>query len=564
MLSELQFVTAALRPAVRGLCVFGILAGAVLGSPQRSEDYSRTSEQEEIFSFFGQKIATDGNTTLVVSGEAVPGSDFDGRIYFLELQDGRWEIEYITGELPGGAISRRVNDAVVEGDTAVVVGWAHTGSLGGQYEYLHTFQRTEESGWAPVAIQRIPEFEGSTLAGRIELRAGLLTFGNRGRVMTYERSPSGWRRRPNLRTGPILAGSVPGLIFNLARGDRDLFIFPVSGNFNPLANLLGWQHFKWTENRWTLSQVLGFPQPPNTNASYVPNGGCDAEGDWFMYGAHPLVAGVGAVIALKKHEVTGDYEYHSTIRPVVSFPSGPDSQDLFGYSLDLDVSTGRLLVGAPLSGAPAGGIAGRALLFRYDAVSDLWFESEELTYSERAQQGPNEYLDFGRQVALWDNGALVSAETAKGANDVDGVGNLYVFEDSFGDSYCRGTMTAPGQDAAIDVSGSNVLPYAGLRIEASGLPPSTPFSALISGTSASVLLPQGSGERLCVGGPRLFTGGIRQTGADGAASLGFDLSDPSLQGVLVGDHRFVQLWFQMPASSSQPVGLTNAVEVVFR
>jgi hypothetical protein len=564
MLLEVQFVADALRTAIRGLCLFGVFAGAALCLPQRSEDYSLTSEIEELESFFGQKIATDGNTTLVVSGEPVPGSEFNGRIYFLELRDGRWEIEYISGELPGGEISRSVNDAVVEGDIAVVTGWAHTGAPGGDFEYLHTFERTPEGGWAPVAIQRIPEFGGFINAGRMELRAGLLTFGNWGRVVTYERSPSGWRRRPNLRTGPILAGSVPGLIYNLVRGDRDVFIVPVSGNGNPLASQLGWQHFSWTGNRWSLSQIIGFPQPPNTNAFYVPNGGHDAEGDWFMYGAHPLIAGVGVVIALKKDEVTGDYEYHSTIRPTISYPGGSDSQDIFGSTLDLDVSTGRLLVGAPFSGAPAGGIAGRALLFRYDEVSDRWFESEEYTYSERAQQGPNEYLDFGRQVALWDNGALVSAQIAPGASGVGGVGKLYVFEDSFGDTYCPGTMTAPGQDAVIDVSGSNVLPYAGLRIEATALPPSTPFSALISSASASVLLPQGSGERLCVGGPRVFTGGIRQSRADGSASLGFDLSDPSLQGVLVGDHRFVQLWFRMPPSSSQPVGLTNAVDVVFR
>jgi hypothetical protein len=543
-----------------------LFVGEASGATQRVENYSFTPETTNFQNFFGRELATDGNTALVTSIEDVPGSLMQGRIYFLELRQGRWEIEHVTRDLPGGPFSPALIEATVEGDIAVVSGRAvgsGGASAGNIHHFLYTFRRTAAQGWALEATERVPRIHGFPLVAQLELRAGLLTFQNWDRVLTYERVANQWRRRPGTKINQLLSGATsPGLAHYLTRSDRELFAIPETGA--PIANVYGWHRFDWELGRWRRTQIIGLPQPPNASQEFIPNGGTDAGSGWFMFGSHPRNGGVGVVIVLRKNATSGEYEYHSTIRPTNSVPGPVHGRDQFGSSLDLDHSTGRLVVGAPWSGGPGSGVAGRAFMFRYDPSTDEWVQSERYTYSERAQQAPSTFVDFGYRVALWDNGCMVSSRIAPSATGVQGVGKLYVYEDDFGTSYCNGTIVTPGQVALLGVGGSNVLPHAGWRIDVRGLPVSTPFSALISPTSASVLLPQGGGEMICVGGPRTYTGGIRLTEPDGSASLAVDLSEPSLNGVLAGDHRFVQIWFRMPAGSSQPVGLTNSIDVTFR
>ncbi len=487
------------------------------------------------------------------------GSHVGSTVYFLALENGRWEIEATSGDLPGASSPIGLTDIVLEGDLAVVTGFASPLGVG-FYQYLYTFHRTDGGGWEYESIRRVPGVEGFVAVVELRLMDGLLTFSNREKIFTYERVGGAWERRPNANINPTTVGAPDVFSHSLStRGEDELMIWTdlISGSVD------GWHLYRWAGKRWLYSQSIGNVQPPNLSGNYIPNGGRDIDGEWLMYGAHPEFSGVGVVIVMKKDVVTGQYEYHSTLKPASSIPGGADARDQFGASLDLDGARGRLIVGASESGRPIGGIAGRAYLYDYDEATDSWEQIERISYSWNTQHTPDTYITFGHGVALWGNGALVSSPLAPSDDGTEAVGRLHVFEDSFGTSYCPGTVSPSGLAAELTVSGSNVLPDAGLQLRAEGLPSLTPFAVLLSGSSASVALPGGNGEAICIGGPRINTGGLRTSAADGTAVVGFDLDDAGLSGVVVGDRRYAQVWFRMPASAGQPVGLTNAVDVQF-
>ena len=537
--------------------MFGLnLASA---AQQRVEDYTITPSISAIYTFFSQVLAVDGDCAVVTAHQTPAGSNISHTIYFLKLEDGRWSVESTSVHLPGGGATISLRHAVIEGDVVVAVGTFIEAGVD-PFQLLYTFHRKDGGGWEFESSMRVPRVLGYNSATGVRLKGGLLTFSNRHRLMTYERVNGAWERRPDANLNPSLAGSPdPFFLRRQTRSEDELLVW-VDSSVSPT---LGWQRYTRRNNRWSFSQAIGNPQPPQAGVTYYPSDGSDVDAGWFMYGAHPKNAGVGLVIVMKENAVTGDYEYHSTLQPANSIPGGANGRDQFGASLDLDGVRGRLIVGASKSGRPIGGIAGRAYLYEYNEATDSWDQIERISYSGNTQHTPDTYIDFGRHVALWGNGALVSSPVAPGDDGTVAVGRLHVFEDSFGTSFCAGTATPSAPEAELSVSGSNVLPHAGGLLGGDGLPPQAPFTVLLSSSSASVPLPGGSGESFCVGGPRTNTGGLRISEADGSAVVGFDLNDPGLAGALVGDHRYVQVWFQMPPSTGQPVGLTNAIDVRF-
>jgi hypothetical protein len=505
-------------------------------------------------------MVVDGDAAALISIEDVPDSFVGSTIYFLRLENGHWKIESTSGDLPSVESPTGFRSVALEGDLAVAVGSA--APIGtGLFEYLYTFHRTDGRGWEFETVQRVPRVRGAARVGEIQLKDGLLTFAHRLRIFTYERVNGEWERRPNANINPTVVGAPdPEYHVRPTRGDDELVVWTAI----PFAS--GWQVYRWSNRRWVRTQTIGNPQPPQaaqTGEPYLPNEGRDLDAGWFMYGAQPPSSGVGVVIVMKRNHGTGQYEYHSTLRPANSIAGGVDNRDEFGSSLDLDGSRGRLIVGSPESGRSIGGVSGRAYLYEYDQQLDSWEQIERLSYSGNTDHTANTIVTFGRLVALWSNGALVSTPLTIDGNRVDSNGRLHVFEDSFGASYCPGTASSTGPAARLSVSGSNVLPHAGWQLHAEYMPPHSLFTVLISSSTAMVPLPGGQGESICVGGPRVDTGGLRTGGADGSAVVGFDLGDPGIAGVLAGDHRYAQVWFRMPTGAPQPVGLTNAVDVRF-
>jgi hypothetical protein len=116
----------------------------------------------------------------------------------------------------------------------------------------------------------------------------------------------------------------------------------------------------------------------------------------------------------------------------------------------------------------------------------------------------------------------------------------------------------------LEVNGSPSTTLGGIRLKATALPPSAFWFVLASTESAAVNLPGGSGEQICVGGPRLATGGARLAGPDGSGEVGYNFHDTPLNTVNAGETLHFQLWFRTPASTGQGVGLSNAVSLQFQ
>ncbi len=525
---------------------------------QQAESYSLESRSGEWQDQFGGYLEHDRGKALVVAvSESNASGNLSGTLYFMTQEGGHWTESLVTNSVPTSSPNSgtplRINSVAISGDTAVLMVY-QTAPL--PFRAFHTFSFDSDSGWSHS--DEIVVRDG----GQIQLEGEALAFMTSKGVAVYRRESSAWTRQVSVRGGPFLAASVsrPRPNFMRFSGEDLLVRFQALGPATPTR---AFGLYGFSQGGWALKQLIANDDLPGTGNGVNFNGGYASDGEWMFFGVEPTGSGVGFVEAWRRPQPHMEFGFHSYIHPAAQAPGGSDARDKFGASIDFDSSTSRLLVGAPESAGPPGVIRGKAYGFRYDSTGDIWVE--EATYMPVEDQSfpPAFGVDFGHEVAVWDNGVLGSAPRAKNSLGVVS-GRLYIFEEPFGTTRCSGTQLPNGEVATLGVNGSNVAPHGGLRLVGSSLPPLQPYFVLASSNAASVPLPGGGGESFCVGAPRLSTGGARTIGSDGTALAVLNIGESALDGVTAGSQLHFQLWFRMPGGASNSVGLSNAVEVEFR
>ncbi|WP_419190979.1 hypothetical protein [Saltatorellus ferox] len=537
-----------------------LFALPVFGQVEEGSVYSIGSVTQGYEAHLGLDLDVSGDRAIARSRERL-GDQYDaGVVYFLKLEDGRWEVEQLVSELPGGLSNFQiVAHLAIDGHSAAVA--AQTQVSPGIWEYqLYMFEYSEANGWELTVELEVPRIDGFKLVGHLDLEGDILIMQARETIVSFERRNGVWRRIGNIYpdiapflnfvsftwpSKPVIYG---GKVYTRYRA---LNLGPQSPQVHVFSRLGG---------RWTVSEI--FTVPFEAYSPYSSTGliyAADVDGEWYMSCALDSCAGcLPYVTVYKRRPTDGRFEYHSRLGPNSSFPTTPHTGDQFGASIDIE--SGRVVIGAPLSGNVSQRPVGRAYVFEYDAVQDAWIETRVLVDQRLMVPSATTYGSFGWNVALHDGGIIASNYLGMTDNgELNSTGSLHFFPDAVGTTSCQGTLSPQSEQVSLSIDGSTTPSAGGIRLTGSGLPPFSPLIVLASTQPAAINLPGGSGEQFCTGSPRLQTGGFQLALGDGTFETGYDLSESPFGTFSAGETLHFQLWFRTPTSWGQSIGLSNAV-----
>ncbi|MEM9799026.1 MAG: FG-GAP repeat protein [Planctomycetota bacterium] len=507
---------------------------------------------------FAFALEGDGGAAIAYSNTALPVSQgvSSGSVHIIDLKNGRWDISAAFGPTRPFPAPPSINlygrRLAISGEWAATLATTNVPEGGLIYIYRRTdgiwseFQVIEPG---PVTQERF-YFEIAMSDNRMVL-SGVNTP-----LDIYEFDGSTWTHTAQIAT-PF--GTVseeqryePRLIS--FSGDRILEVrsFNLSAGIGPAVYV-----YEDTGTTWEhIDTVLAPTQA--LNAGFA-NRGAFGDGQWLgVTDTGADLSRPGRLQLFRWDDSLGRYRFHSILEAPDPISIGsPISSNYFSFDVDIDGD--RLIVGAPYQGSPNEFLFGAAYLFEYDAVADEWRLEQE--YRPPLVSGPFFGItNFGATVALLEGAVLVGDPIAP----INGIrcGAVYLYEQESGEPYCPGTPGLFGLPGQLRANGAPVAQTGEIRLEADFVPFGAPYIVLASTSAAQVPLPGGGAEFLCVGAPRLATGGVRTTG-NGLATIAFPAYEPPLDGVVPGDTVRFQLWFR-GSGGGQPTGVTNALAVVFK
>ncbi len=205
------------------------------------------------------------------------------------------------------------------------------------------------------------EIDGDVAAVGAPARAG--TVANEGAVYVYRHNGSQWIEEDLLLGSDLSIQSLFGSDISID-GDRMLVsAFNADDSTSTQAGKL--YVFDYDGSLWHETAVL-----QSDHSNNIANLGVSVslEGDWAVGGApldNEIAGGAGAAFVYRFDGA--NWNFHSKL-------TASDGVGFFLFGSSVSLSGDRLLVTADNWGTPGGGATGKAYLFEYDDINDIWEE----------------------------------------------------------------------------------------------------------------------------------------------------------------------------------------------
>ena len=327
----------------------------------------------------------------------------------------------------------------IEGDFAVVgvPRDDHAGPDGGSaYVYRHVAGAwIEEAIWFPQNGYLAGFGESVSISGdRVAVGAlrEAAPSANEGAVYVYHHDGVAWSLEARLvQNNSAYANLGDGVAI-----DGDLLVGGAPLDF--VGGIQKGAAYVWRRGAggWTLEATLA---PSDGTSAQGFGNEIAAEGDVIAVGARyaaGVTSGSGAVYVFER--AAGVW---SQTAKLIGSSLGPN-QGPWGFGADLDLETGRLVVGCP---DYRGAHFSTGLVFEYLLQGGVWIEAGHLEASDAAL-----YTFFGRSVSLDGPRVLVGADGAFGLQEWSGAG--YLFE-NVGGVWLERVRLAASDAAAEDAMG---------------------------------------------------------------------------------------------------------------
>ncbi len=314
-----------------------------------------------ILDWFGWDVALSGDVLLASARNGDAFANNGGQVYVFRYNGNTWVEEDILTPSDGeiGDFGFAVD---VEGDLAVVGASGRAGTVGGEGgAYVYRFNGVD---WVEEDL-----LLGSDLSLQSFFGNDVAIDGNRMLVSAFNADDSTSNQ----------AGK--------------LYVFDYDGA------------------QWQESAVL-----QSNNSNNIANLGVsvDLEGDWAIGGApldNELSSGAGAAFVYRFDGAT--WQFHSKLTAF-------DGDGFFLFGSSVDISGNRLLITADNWFPDGGTSSGKAYLFEYDDINDLWEEVDGFVPA-----GVSVGAAFGHAAAMQGEVMIIGAPEHSGAFDDSGTAFIY-------------------------------------------------------------------------------------------------------------------------------------------